>query len=112
VVVIWSPRASRYLSPIPGFSCLVLSFLNAYMILARVGFMQVESMDQAIEVSDKIAPEHLEVQTRDAETVAFRCGNYGAVFIGHGAAEVLGDYGAVSCREKTVYHLKYDRRGM
>jgi hypothetical protein len=28
--------------------------------------------------------------------VAFRCANYGAVFIGHGAAEVLGDYGAVS----------------
>lgn len=30
------------------------------------------------------------------QQVAFRCANYGAVFIGHGAAEVLGDYGAVS----------------
>lgn len=35
--------------------------------------------------------------------VAFRCANYGAVFIGHGAAEVLGDYGAVSLHVLMVY---------
>ena len=56
--------------------------------------VEVGSVEEGIEVSDKIAPEHLEIQTTQAKEVAFRCRNYGAVFIGHGAAEVLGDYGA------------------
>jgi phosphoribosyl-ATP pyrophosphohydrolase/phosphoribosyl-AMP cyclohydrolase/histidinol dehydrogenase len=56
--------------------------------------VEVSSVEEGIQVSDKIAPEHLEIQTADAKAVAFRCKNYGAVFIGHGAAEVLGDYGA------------------
>ncbi len=61
----------------------------------RKGFaVEVASVDEAVAVSDKIAPEHLEVQVEGAKDVAFRCQNYGAVFIGHGAAEVLGDYGA------------------
>ena len=51
-------------------------------------------MDSAIAVSDAIAPEHLEIQTRDAQAVADRCLNYGGLFIGTRAAEVLGDYGA------------------
>lgn len=49
---------------------------------------------ECIEISDDIAPEHLEVQTRDSNGDAFRCANYGGLFIGVGAAEVLGDYGA------------------
>lgn len=48
----------------------------------------------AIEVSDLIGPEHLEIHTADAVTVSERCTNYGAVFIGSVSAEVLGDYGA------------------
>lgn len=53
-----------------------------------------ESIDQCIRVSDDIAPEHLEIQTRDAMAVGKRCANYGGLFIGEHAAEVLGDYGA------------------
>jgi len=49
---------------------------------------------ECIKISDDIAPEHLEVQTRDAMKVAERCSNYGGLFIGEHAAEVLGDYGA------------------
>jgi histidinol dehydrogenase len=62
----------------------------------RKGFaVEVASVAEAVAVSDRIAPEHLEVQVEgDAKAVAFQCQNYGAVFIGHGAAEVLGDYGA------------------
>jgi len=56
--------------------------------------VEVSSIEEGIQISDKIAPEHLEIQTAEASDVAFRCRNYGAVFIGHGAAEVLGDYGA------------------
>lgn len=53
----------------------------------------VESIDDAIAASDEIAPEHLEVLTRDAPALANRLNNYGAIFIGSSAAEVFGDYG-------------------
>lgn len=56
--------------------------------------VKCESTDQCIELSDDIAPEHLEIQTKDAQDVANRCDNYGGLFIGEHAAEVLGDYGA------------------
>lgn len=53
-----------------------------------------DSMEQCISISDDIAPEHLEIQTKDSEAVAKACGNYGGLFVGTHAAEVLGDYGA------------------
>jgi phosphoribosyl-ATP pyrophosphohydrolase/phosphoribosyl-AMP cyclohydrolase/histidinol dehydrogenase len=52
------------------------------------------TLDEAIRVVDRLAPEHLEILTRDAHAVARRISNAGAIFIGPGAAEVLGDYGA------------------
>jgi histidinol dehydrogenase len=52
------------------------------------------SMDEAIGVTDRLAPEHLEIMTADADGVAARIRNAGACFIGAGSAEVLGDYGA------------------
>ncbi|CAM9295861.1 unnamed protein product [Phaeothamnion confervicola] len=61
----------------------------------RKGFAVVcTDMDAAVAVSDRVAPEHLEVMTADAEAVGRRCNHYGGLFIGAGAAEVLGDYGA------------------
>jgi histidinol dehydrogenase len=52
------------------------------------------SLEEACGVSDALAPEHLEVMTRDAEGVARRLKHFGGIFIGSGAAEVIGDYGA------------------
>lgn len=54
----------------------------------------VGSIDEAVELADRVAPEHLEVMTEDASTVAARVRNAGTVFIGSRCAEVLGDYGA------------------
>merc|ERR1712061_382820 len=51
-------------------------------------------MASAIEVTNKVAPEHLEVQTRDSQEVANSLKSFGGLFIGSMAAEVLGDYGA------------------
>jgi len=53
-----------------------------------------DSIDQCITISDSIAPEHLEIQTKDSIGVGKRCANYGGLFVGQHAAEVLGDYGA------------------
>ncbi len=52
------------------------------------------SVAEAIEVSDRLAPEHLALHLEDPEIAAPRLQHYGALFIGSGAAEVLGDYGA------------------
>ena len=58
------------------------------------GFVVVcDSIDQAIKISDTLAPEHLEIITRDAEEIASRVRNAGGIFIGSRTAEVLGDYG-------------------
>lgn len=56
--------------------------------------VQCKSIDECIEISDAIAPEHLEIQTVNAEAVGKKCNHYGGLFIGEHAAEVLGDYGA------------------
>lgn len=54
----------------------------------------VETLSDAVRLGDRIAAEHLEVMTRDAEAVARSVRNAGALFIGSRSAEVLGDYGA------------------
>jgi histidinol dehydrogenase len=56
--------------------------------------VKCDSIEQCVSISDSIAPEHLEIQTKDADKVAKACVNYGGLFIGAHAAEVLGDYGA------------------
>jgi phosphoribosyl-ATP pyrophosphohydrolase/phosphoribosyl-AMP cyclohydrolase/histidinol dehydrogenase len=52
------------------------------------------SLDAAISVVDRIAPEHLHLKLRDAAAIAPRLHNFGTVFIGDKSAEVFGDYGA------------------
>jgi phosphoribosyl-ATP pyrophosphohydrolase/phosphoribosyl-AMP cyclohydrolase/histidinol dehydrogenase len=56
--------------------------------------VKCDSIEQCIAISDDIAPEHLEIQTKDSSSVAKTCANYGGLFVGEHAAEVLGDYGA------------------
>jgi histidinol dehydrogenase len=52
----------------------------------------VDDLDAALAVSDAWAPEHLEIQTRDAAKVAARVTNAGAVFVGPYSPVSLGDY--------------------
>lgn len=56
--------------------------------------VKCQSVEECIAISDDIAPEHLEIQTKDAMKVGQACSNYGGLFVGEHAAEVLGDYGA------------------
>jgi len=62
--------------------------------LAHGGAIVVSSVDEGIAACDAIAPEHLQIELRDADAVAPRLAHYGALFVGAGSAEVLGDYGA------------------
>lgn len=56
----------------------------------------VRDLDQAVEVADTYAAEHLEIQTRDAGKVASRIRNAGAIFVGDHSPVSLGDYSAGS----------------
>lgn len=51
------------------------------------------NLREAVEVCDRLAPEHLEVLTDDAPGVARSLRHYGGLFIGGASAEVFGDYG-------------------
>jgi histidinol dehydrogenase len=56
----------------------------------------VRHLDDALPLTDAIAPEHLEIATADAERLAGRVRNAGAIFIGAHTPEAIGDYVAGS----------------
>jgi histidinol dehydrogenase len=56
----------------------------------------VRSLEEAIPLVDAIAPEHLEIETDDAERLAARIRNAGAIFLGAHTPEAIGDYVAGS----------------
>ncbi|MHA6509582.1 histidinol dehydrogenase [Tessaracoccus sp. Y1736] len=58
--------------------------------------VMVRDIDQAVAVADAYAAEHLEIQTENAEAVANRIRNAGAIFVGDYAPVSLGDYSAGS----------------
>lgn len=50
------------------------------------------SMDEAIAVANRIAPEHVSVQTRDPQAVAAQIENCGAIYCGASSPVAAGDY--------------------
>ncbi len=52
----------------------------------------VGALDDAVPLVDAIAPEHLEIQSEDAERLAGRIRNAGAIFLGPHTPEAIGDY--------------------
>ncbi|SDR60528.1 histidinol dehydrogenase [Rhizobiales bacterium GAS113] len=52
----------------------------------------VPSLEQAIALVDRLAPEHLEIATDRPESLAARITNAGAIFLGHHTPEAIGDY--------------------
>ena len=52
----------------------------------------VKSMEEALPLANAIAAEHLEIMTADAEALAARVRNAGAIFIGPHTPEAIGDY--------------------
>ena len=51
-----------------------------------------DTPDEAIELANKLAPEHLELYLDDAEKYADKVVNAGSVFVGKNCPEALGDY--------------------
>ena len=61
-------------------------------IKGRGVMIQVANIDEAVEVANYIAPEHLELSIENAADVATQIRHAGAIFIGRYTAEALGDY--------------------
>lgn len=58
----------------------------------RGALIQVADMNQAIEVANRIAPEHLELSVENPEELLPQIRHAGAIFMGRYTAEALGDY--------------------
>ncbi len=58
----------------------------------RGALIQVENMEQAVEVTNFIAPEHLELSVEDPKALLPGIRHAGAIFMGRYTAEALGDY--------------------
>jgi histidinol dehydrogenase len=52
----------------------------------------VEGLEEALDLVERIAPEHLQLVGHEAEVLALHVRNAGAVFIGASTPEVFGDY--------------------
>jgi histidinol dehydrogenase len=50
------------------------------------------ALDDAVPLVDAIAPEHLEIEAADAERLAGKIRNAGAIFLGAHTPEAIGDY--------------------
>jgi len=61
-------------------------------ITDRGALILVESLDEAIEISNYIAPEHLELSVEDPLVMSKKIKHAGAIFMGRDTCEALGDY--------------------
>jgi histidinol dehydrogenase len=61
-------------------------------LLARGAFIKVESLKQAADIANIIAPEHLELSVENPELLSGSIHHAGAIFMGRHTAEALGDY--------------------
>ena len=52
----------------------------------------VASLSEGVDLVDRLAPEHLEIMTRDPEALSARIQNAGAIFLGGHTPEAIGDY--------------------
>ncbi|MDO8301499.1 histidinol dehydrogenase [Lacisediminimonas sp.] len=61
-------------------------------LLDRGALVLVRDLDEACEIANFIAPEHLEISTRDPRHWADKIRHAGAMFLGRFSSESLGDY--------------------
>lgn len=64
----------------------------AQVALQRGGILTVDSLDEGVNVVNRIAPEHLEIMVQEPMSVLPFIENAGAVFLGAYSTEPVGDY--------------------
>lgn len=76
----------KYYNESPRREILTKSLTNCSKIIV------VKDLKEAIDYTNRLAPEHLELALDNARSIVKDIDNAGAIFIGHYAAEALGDY--------------------
>ena len=66
--------------------------IAAISLRKRGALIAVTSLDEAVAVSNRIAPEHLELAVADPEALVDDIRHAGAIFMGVSTSEALGDY--------------------
>ena len=61
-------------------------------LAGRGALIEVRDLDEACELVNRIAPEHLELSVADADALLPKIRHAGAIFLGRYASEALGDY--------------------
>jgi len=61
-------------------------------LAGRGALIQVKDLDEAVTITNHIAPEHLELSVADPEAMAKNIKHAGAIFMGRYTSEALGDY--------------------
>ncbi len=64
----------------------------AAALKSRGALIEVQDLDEACEVVNRIAPEHLELAVRDPDALLPAIRHAGAIFLGPYSSEALGDY--------------------
>ena len=64
----------------------------AESLAARGALIQVRDLEEACEIVNLVAPEHLELALDEAESLLPKIRHAGAIFLGRYASEALGDY--------------------
>jgi len=64
----------------------------AASLTGRGALIEVADLDEACNLANRIAPEHLELAVAEPRLLLDRIRHAGAIFIGHHASEALGDY--------------------
>ena len=64
----------------------------AVSLAGRGAIIKTRSLEEACEISNRIAPEHLELSVADPEALLPLLRHAGAIFMGYGSSESIGDY--------------------
>jgi histidinol dehydrogenase len=75
----------------PDSAVLCIGIGKALPVRATLNLV-ADSVEEALAVSDRIAPEHLSIHARNAESIAERARNAGAIYCGPFSPPALGDY--------------------
>lgn len=78
-------KAKDMLKTLPTSNIASVSYEKSYAVI-------VDTLEQAVEISEKRAPEHLEICFENAKEKMDLFKNYGSLFVGNYSAEVFGDY--------------------
>ena len=58
----------------------------------RGALVLTRDLDEAVALSNRVAPEHMEIVTADPDALVPKIRHAGAIFVGHYSSESLGDY--------------------